>query len=382
LIFGASARAAAFSALRCGLVPRCADYFADRDLALACHVDRIDPADKARQFTAISDSLAPSPWFYCGGLENHPELVDRISRTRRLWGVDSQSLRAVRDPAEVAKVFRAAGIPHPRVELDASSVPRDGSWLVKRAASGAGRGIKPFVGQGDYQWPAHYFQERLRGPSYSALFIGNGSHARTIGVTRQLIGVPGHPFGYRGSIGPCRIAAPLLARLQQLGDVLSTQFGLLGWFGVDFVLLGDVPWPVEINPRYTASVEVYELALRRPLLAEHRDACEKRTIGDGPIEQDIGPRRSVIGKLILYANERVVVREIAPGQNAAEDPFALRPTADIPEPGSCFDAGDPVMTLFARGATVSECRQRLIRLHRTWIKRLLADFSGQRAHDP
>jgi len=33
LILGASCRAAAFSALRAGFRPRCADYFADRDLA-------------------------------------------------------------------------------------------------------------------------------------------------------------------------------------------------------------------------------------------------------------------------------------------------------------------------------------------------------------
>ena len=72
LIFGASCRAAAFSALRSGLRPRCADYFADRDLAEVCPVVRIDPQSARREFLAFADSLPASPWFYAGGFENHP----------------------------------------------------------------------------------------------------------------------------------------------------------------------------------------------------------------------------------------------------------------------------------------------------------------------
>ena len=48
--------------------------------------------------------------------------------------------------------------------------------------------------------------------------------------------------------------------LQQLGLDLARGCGLRGLFGVDFVLSEGVPWPVEINPRYTASVEVLEYA--------------------------------------------------------------------------------------------------------------------------
>ena len=47
LILGASTRAAAFSALRAGLAPRCADFFADRDLAATCPVERVDSQEGA-----------------------------------------------------------------------------------------------------------------------------------------------------------------------------------------------------------------------------------------------------------------------------------------------------------------------------------------------
>ena len=96
-----------------------------------------------------------------------------------------------------------------------------------------------------------------------------------IGVTRQLIGAPGSPFAYRGSIGPVTISERLKARLDLMGRVLASEFALVGLFGVDFILRDDEPWPVEVNPRYTASVEVLELALGRSLLAEHLRACDR-----------------------------------------------------------------------------------------------------------
>ena len=92
-------------------------------------------------------------------------------------------------------------------------------------------------------------------------------------MTRQLLGTPGSPFAYRGNIGPSLVPAPLMSRLRQLGNVLSSAFRLVGLFGVDYIQHDDEPWLVETNPRYTASVEVFELATHRTLLTEHLRAC-------------------------------------------------------------------------------------------------------------
>ncbi len=92
-------------------------------------------------------------------------------------------------------------------------------------------------------------------------------------MTRQLPGMPGSPFAYRGNIGPSLVPAPLMSRLRQLGNVLISAFRLVGLFGVDYIQHDDEPWLVEINPRYTASAEVFELATHRTLLTEHLRAC-------------------------------------------------------------------------------------------------------------
>ena len=371
LILGASTRAAAFSALRCGFHPRCADYFADRDLAAVCPVDRIDPRHAARQFIELAESLPPSPWLYTGGFENHPECVEKISRRHTLWGMNAKTVRAVRNPGRVADVLDRNGIPCPRVRSDSAGLPRDASWLQKPLASAGGRGIKPLLDHHDDTGPAtYYFQERIDGPSFSALFIAENSRARLIGVTRQWIGIAGAPFVYLGSIGPMPTPEPLGSRLKSLGTTLTCAFGLAGWFGVDYILRDAVPWPVEVNPRYTASLEIHELALGRSLLPEHRHACEAGTpAGESPASID-RPTDRVIAKWIMYAPRRLVVPEILPEENSSNDLLAVRSIADIPWPLTYFNPGEPVMTLLAAGVDVAECLSRLIRLEQMWTERL------------
>jgi len=370
LILGASARAAAFSALRCGLRPRCADYFADRDLAAVCRVDRIEPSHAARQFKALADGLARLPWFYTGGFENHPEWVESISRRHTLWGVGAQALREVRDPFRVAELLARHAIPYPAVRRDSRSLPRDESWLKKPLKSGGGRGIEPLTFQNEESSRAHYFQERIVGPSFSALFIGELDRAQLIGVTRQLIGSTTSPFTYRGSIGPWQIDDVLAGRLKQLGNAIVQGFGLAGWFGIDFVLNDGVPWPVEINPRYTASAEIHELAWRRSLFLAHRRACEGTASAlDRLVDVTCLPPR-IIAKWILYAQQRMVVPMIVPHENDGEDIFAVGSIADIPHSDTCVDRGEPVMTLLTAGTDLAECKSSMIRLEQQWSSRL------------
>jgi uncharacterized protein len=368
LILGASCRAAAFSALRSGLRPHCADYFADRDLAAICPVSRIDPGQARRDFLSVARSLPPSPWFYAGGFENRPRLVEQITRRHQLWGASAQALRPLRNPARIAALLHEQGIPVPAVRRDPQGLPRDGSWLVKPLRSGGGRDIRPLMSEHERTSARDYLQERIVGPSFSALYIGHGQGSRLVGVTQQLLGVPGSPFGYRGSIGPWPIDGPLSAKLRRLGEVLARASGLLGWFGVDYVLRDGDPWPVEVNPRYTASIEVHELASGQALLGEHRIACEGGHM-DAP-EPTTSSETRIVAKLILHASREFNAPEIAVGLDSPSDPFGLREVADVPWPGTRFAPGDPVMTLLSCGENVADCESRLIGLEREWVERL------------
>lgn len=359
VILGATARAAAWSALRAGLVPFTADLFADRDLKGVARAVAVSSESLPHALIASVETFPDAPWIYTGPLENHPELVESLSRRRTLWGVDAAVLRRVRDPIEVARVLRAAGLAVPEVRVgDPSGVPRDGSWLRKPIASAGGVGVRRYVG-GAPATPADYYQQRVDGMGLSAVFVGTHRNASLAGVTRQWLGGGDDPFVYRGSVGPYPPRPPVLDRIARLGEAIRAGFGLIGLFGVDLILDAEgTPWPVEVNPRYTASVEVLELANQVSLLDAHRRACLGETLPR--LMFDPTKCRRYVGKEIVYASaDGVFDREIPFPVWDASDPWRIPPYADLPAPGTHFRAGDPVLTLIASGASIDACAENL-----------------------
>ena len=108
IIIGASVRAAAMSACRAGYAPWAVDCFTDWDLTTLCDSYQID--DYPYGFPRFLGKLPPAPWMYVGGLENHPDIVDEISRDRLLLGNPGQVLRRVRDPHFVTEFLRKSGV--------------------------------------------------------------------------------------------------------------------------------------------------------------------------------------------------------------------------------------------------------------------------------
>ncbi len=224
-----------------------------------------------------------------------------------------------------------------------------------------------------------YFQQFLDGPSHSALlFAQQEGAAELVGVTRQLLGTPGSPFAYRGNMGPSLVPAPLMSRLRQLGNVLSSAFRLVGLFGVDYIQHDDEPWLVEINPRYTASVEVFELATHRTLLTEHLRACGMDLV-ESPSPgkpKTVTTKAPVVGKAVLYAQRSMVAPEIEIDDPRCRDSFAVPAIADVPWPGTAIAAGEPIMTMFTKGEDVRECEARLDELETLWQNETVATLPG------
>lgn len=132
---------------------------------------------------------------------------------------------------------------------------------------------------------------------------------------------------------------------------LTREFGLVGLNGLDFILLEDQVWPIEINPRYTASMELIELATGLSVFDWH-----VRSIREGklpPIDAD--ERRgnpTYYGKTILYAER--------PCRAPDTTGWAERGIRDIPFPGEEITRGSPICTLLATGTTASACHASLV----------------------
>lgn len=375
LIVGASARAAAFSALRAALLPACADLFADADLRARCPARRVAAKDYPRGFLDLPELHAPGPWLYTGGLENRPDLIEELARRRRpLWGNPSAVLRRVRSPLEVRDVLRGAGLACPALWLSETLPPPDGRWLVKPLAGAGGSGIRPWVGSARPAIPTRpfYCQEFIKGEACAAVYVGDGQGARLLGVTRQLVGeswLHAAPFHYCGSVGPLPLNPALRQAFVDIGTALGRRFGLKGLFGVDCVLRDGVPYPVEVNPRYTASVEVIEHATGLPALALHRRAFDPHAPAPAPPPESA----ALVGKAILFARRPLRFPERGPWRSWTTAPpgAAVMPAfADIPHPGEVIGAGKPILSVFRRAPAVEDCLEGLRRLAADLDRRL------------
>jgi predicted ATP-grasp superfamily ATP-dependent carboligase len=371
LIVGASARAAAFSALRAGLRPECADLFADADLRARCAVRRVEPMDYPCGFLDVPALRTSGPWLYTGGLENRPDLIDELARRRQpLWGNPAPALRRVRSPVELCDALREAGLPCPAVRPSDDAPPLDGRWLVKPLAGAGGSGIRPWSGRARPAVPSRpfYWQEFIAGESCAAVYVGDGRTARLLGVTRQLVGEPwlhAAPFHYCGSVGPLPLSPALRQAFTDVGAALGRAFGLRGLFGVDGVLRDGVPYPVEVNPRYTASVEVLEYAAGLRALALHRHAFDT----EAPVPLPAEPA-GVVGKAILFAQAPLRFPDQGPWVDASGGADIMPAFADVPHAGDPIEAGRPILTLFARAGTMAECLDQLRRLAADLDRRL------------
>jgi predicted ATP-grasp superfamily ATP-dependent carboligase len=358
LIVGASARAAVHSALRAGFAPIAVDLFGDRDLrqVAAAVTIRRWPAD----VPGVCRQAASAPWMYTGALENHPRIVAAVSALRPLWGNSPAVLRRIRDPVRVATVLRATGLPALEVRAASDPPPADGRWLLKPRRGAAGHGIHRWTGDAQdarSRLAPHYFQRIVPGLPLSAVFVGLPPTAKLLGISRQWIGVEAlsaGPFAYCGSIGPLWLAAEMQRQIERTGDELARCFSLRGLFGIDFVQDAGIAFPVEVNPRYTASVEVLEQALGVSAIALHAEAFGASVAGSpGGVS---GPR--IVAKAILYAPENIVI----PALDAflSPDPIRSLPDfADLPETGAQIPRGRPICTVLAAGTTREECLRQL-----------------------
>ncbi len=401
-IVGASARAAAMSACRAGFLPTAIDLFADADLRLVASCRQCE--SYPRQLPVLLAQSPPGPWIYTGALENHPDLIAQMAAARPLWGNGPETLRAVRRPESLFTALRAGGFCCPDWSCDAKSVPRDGSWLRKTFRSGGGDGVSTVNDKASDNTPAMeaetpsddevYYQRYVAGMPCSAVYVGAGNSAVLAGVTRQLIGLSwagADGFRYCGSLGPLLLSAPVLAEFVRLGSFLAKQFGLTGLFGVDAVLASvrtavepfnpaacepsleslEAPptariWPIEVNPRYTASVEVLERALGWRALADHARACATCCLPEitNTAHQGAVP---VCGKLIVFATRDLDIGESLPqrllrdnSKLIGRDGAAAWPRwADIPVAFSRIRRGWPVLTALAIGASARETAAQL-----------------------
>ena len=344
LIVGASARAAASSAVASGLRVITADLFDDRDTqSLAEHSFKVD--DYPNGLLAIRSEYRTLPVVYTGALENYPRLLTEFEDAGPLWGNPASVVERVRDPFELARAFQERKLSLPRVALQLGTDDRESDWLLKPRRSAGGQQVRRATDSDSTADRDSYFQEFIPGEVSSGSFVACGGTARLLGVSEMLVGeawLGATMFTYCGSI----TRDPTLWEREQwerIGQCLAAEFGLLGLFGVDAVVRKQQVLPIEVNPRYASSMELLDRA-GSPVFGSHVGACADQELIDIKGHGHSANDTACFGKAIVFAREAHLVPTALP-KLGNEDTVV----ADIPQIGEEVSVGQPVLSLVTSG---------------------------------
>jgi predicted ATP-grasp superfamily ATP-dependent carboligase len=137
-----------------------------------------------------------------------------------------------------------------------------------------------------------------------------------------------------------------------LARAAGEAFGLVGVNGVDFIARGSTPSPIEVNPRWSASMELVEQRFGLSVFRAHADACVTGALPTFDLtaaSRDAG----ATGKAIVFARHAVVVGDTQKWLGDAT-------VRDVPRPGERVAAGQPVCTVFATAPDARRCHEALV----------------------
>lgn len=358
LVLAVSARSVSESAARAGYVTQAIDAFGDLDQlshtpTVALSRERGIPWSARAAAVAARGSRCDFVT-YGAGFENHPGVVSALATIAPVVGNPPAVLRRARDPLEVSRVLAARGFCVPAITDTppaSSRGTRDLSrrrWLRKPVESGGGSRISNWR-TGVPLAPRMILQERIPGVPGSVVFAADGRRIVPLAISTQLIGdarFGASGYRYAGNILDHAASRPLVDAAVALARAATEELGLVGVNGIDFVARDDVPWPVEINPRYSASMELAERGYGVSIFDAHVRACR----GELPPFDLAGARRSgaVLGKAVLYARRTVTLGDTA---RWLDD----RNVRDVPHPDETIPKGRPICTIFARAESAAAC---------------------------
>jgi predicted ATP-grasp superfamily ATP-dependent carboligase len=360
LLAAVCARALAGSAVRAGLPVVALDLFDDADTRQATIASRRVAAGRALKFArkrliAAADELAPAHAcagvVYGSGFEAEPALLAALSANRKLYGNTPDTLGLVKRPASFFGLLDRCSIPHPEVSLKKPA--RAAGWLAKRTGGAGGVHVR---------WAerlskaGEYYQRYETGKPMSALFLADGKSARVIGFSEQWMREAPYSFCFGGAASHADLPQAVRSRVEDAIARLTVQAGVVGLNGLDFLVRGETFSVLELNPRPTSTLDLYDADYSQGLFYWHLRACE----GVLPVSSS-SPNR-------IRAHSIV---------------FAVRPTrvatgmrwpawvTDRPRPGAMIWTGAPICTVHAEAAT-RPAVSRLITERRAAIEGMLA----------
>lgn len=336
IVIAQSARMLAVSAARAGFEPVAVDLFADRDTRAVAPTIAISSLDDSSVLDALHRVLAAGVnacLVYGSGIDNRPNLVEKLALRVDVLGNCASVLRIFREPSQFFGLLDSLAIPYPAISATQPQDPE--SWLYKIPFTEGGVGVFPALSHPDQ--PQGYYQRKLEGPAFSALFLGNREEARIVGFNIQwTAGLDtDSPFLFGGIMNTTSLTLEQRLKIEEYVSRLVRSVSLVGLNSLDFMLDQGECKVLEVNPRPSSSMILYDRDFPQGLLAEHIRACQGLPLREGVVKP-----RLLQGLQIVFAQKPCII-----DANLDWPPWAT----DRPMPGAHIDANAPICTVTASG---------------------------------
>jgi hypothetical protein len=341
LVAGFATRHVAQSAFRAGYEVCSVDHFCDQDLAWYTK-DREkfeDLEDLPGAIERISQRHAFDFFVPTSGAEDLPI-------TLPLCGTPHDTVSRFLDKLVTQHFFEKLGVPAPRL------APEESYPAMIKPRKGAGGWRNSVIKNPDelagwlslYPDVPYIRQEVVAGVPASVCCITDGTRAKAIATNEQVLRGNGESsYGFCGSITP--FDNPLSGKMIEIAEEIAAASGCIGTIGIDFVVGDTTPFAIEVNPRFQGTVDTVELATGCNLFQLHIDACA------GALPDVIPGPKKIAARSILFADRDMIVK--ADLSHLAPD------VADIPWPGTFFEEGQALVSVYGAGPTRADALQTL-----------------------
>ena len=269
---------------------------------------------------------------YGSGFENDADLLAELAQGRRLYGNTIDAIKAIKDPLQFFSLLKNLAIPYPEISL---TRPRQtNGWLAKKIGGSGGAHVIA-AEQNMTALPNTYYQRYAEGKNYSVSFLANRRRALIVGFNEPWsIALGDWPYCYLGAINYAALPQTMIERVQRDLDAIVRETGLAGLNGMDFIVDGDDYCVIEVNPRPSGTLDLYDADCPQGLFHWHLKAS------DGELPDALFQRKMTRAHAVVYTPQPLQLRR------DVQWPVWC---SDIPEPGSLFQARMPVCMVHAEG---------------------------------
>ena len=284
---------------------------------------------------------------YGGGFEAQPHLLAHIHHLIPIIGNSAITVKQSKSPNAFFSLCDHLKMNYPNTQFErpVNTI----NWLKKTVGGSGGTHIKPLIPlllQIDLPTPSnHYYQKIQAGTPFSCLFLADGLHTQMIGFNEQWCApTPLLPYRYAGAVSNATLDESVKIKIEDFIQNAVKELGLIGLNSCDFIVENDSVFMLEINPRLSATLDLYR-AKKGYLFAAHVEACLGQLNFSPSVEKKSRAHHVVYTKSHAHVPADLDWPEWV---------------SDVPQPYSTIPAGAPLCTVNADALTPNLAKKKVL----------------------